>query len=1204
MTFRSMYNYFFPKKENVTDTSRTELRLKSVPKMRLEVMERFEFLSLLGFVLAWYITLMLILLTAPSWTVVDYAQDVAYCTVQQDNHLKYLYAEDCDMVCWFRKESASLISNYVRDELRQCEIDLDDADKYLYPNSSTFDSCPYDGAMLLSEGIVIAGPNLEITFTSFNNFYPLLGTFDTYLTVTRRLADGYRGEPYKLQFSYTLVAGGKRLGMAFNQMKTLYDGSVDVECEGGGHPCRFMMLPYTALRMNLCADLSDFSTMELQIFYHHYFSPLQPSLNVTSVGQSNVTSTYTDIALNDVVVSYKTTSRAFMDAMAGAHLFLVVVLGTYFIFYLIVTKRYLTQSSRHWFVERKWSIVQNGFAIIVGGDILYFFLIAPFSSTGDSDNNTSTSYSSALKVADQFLVNFSMGVILAINLCFLANFRNTNYSEGLSLKFYADKFIFLGIWTIITICGTIVTFMKAHNVFTNFKVSDLRTAGTILTYVSIVYYYISFIFQLTRTSRRLKGNWNFGVRHRQLGFRFNALLQFLGLSLYITENGLVQLIWPNRISVLDYESYTGYGTLFVDTFAFNIYTVVTVVANTWCYLPPGKQPKQNEIEASVMTASTHVKARFSLYTAHWMVGCSSIAYRDPPGTIHSERGVLDVDKYGITLLHFISVKETDIHCVVFKQDEELVISFRGTASKENALTDLQADLVAMCWQPGSVGKHSCPKGSHCRAENLLVHRGFMIAYTSIRETLFEKIRPVMNKLQVVAMNSNSTNTRSHIPQRTNIAMNTRVHEKLFASTPAFVNSAKVIKTIVHRPSAVVQDADEPTHISHAYPEKHTGDGNESLEHTQLHTLTSLPMDSEERSSTDSRTCTLLNSSLADAQSSSIQSITPTTPTHKHAQESSHRSIDTNPLIGAAQSNNSQMDKNTQECQMNAHVFVTGHSLGAALATLFSHECASVYPWLTQTVYTFGSPRVANRKFAEKYNTLVPYTYRLCNDGDLVTGVPKFRGPEFMNMTYKHVGTHYVLSSLGDLIVNPSFMERLLKVKVRYNPNSHVTASYRNSIAACIGTALRQQNREVSHTLATAMEILNAVLQAPSHLCKHEDIDQDAGQAWAAQHSSTHIRQTAQHHKHGNALEGIFSDGMMSVRRRVSYPLSREVDSGSSDAYTRTLGRSCSVRIVSSSNAHTSVSDSIESSIRSVNFGKRGENVNENVDVSVGECKCE
>jgi hypothetical protein len=70
------------------------------------------------------------------------------------------------------------------------------------------------------------------------------------------------------------------------------------------------------------------------------------------------------------------------------------------------------------------------------------------------------------------------------------------------------------------------------------------------------------------------------------------------------------------------------------------------------------------------------------------------------------------------------------------------------------------------------------------------------------------------------------------------------------------------------------------------------------------------------------------------------------------------------------------------------IWMAGHSLGAALATLAADRFGEV-----QGVYTFGSPRVGNRRFKENYSVR---TYRFVNGDDLVSRVP----PAGL---YEHVG---------------------------------------------------------------------------------------------------------------------------------------------------------------------------------------------------------
>jgi triacylglycerol lipase len=73
-----------------------------------------------------------------------------------------------------------------------------------------------------------------------------------------------------------------------------------------------------------------------------------------------------------------------------------------------------------------------------------------------------------------------------------------------------------------------------------------------------------------------------------------------------------------------------------------------------------------------------------------------------------------------------------------------------------------------------------------------------------------------------------------------------------------------------------------------------------------------------------------------------------------------------------------------------NIFLTGHSLGAALATIAGGRLDD------QNVvgYTYGSPRVGNSEFREAFR---PKFYRFRNNNDIVTRQP----PEFIG--YTHVG---------------------------------------------------------------------------------------------------------------------------------------------------------------------------------------------------------
>lgn len=101
------------------------------------------------------------------------------------------------------------------------------------------------------------------------------------------------------------------------------------------------------------------------------------------------------------------------------------------------------------------------------------------------------------------------------------------------------------------------------------------------------------------------------------------------------------------------------------------------------------------------------------------------------------------------------------------------------------------------------------------------------------------------------------------------------------------------------------------------------------------------------------------------------------------------------------------------------VWYTGHSLGAALATL----AAARHP--PAALFTFGSPRVGDRDFHKNISADV---HRAVNGADLVTILPP-PGP-----SYRHIGDLYFLTETAPLSKNPSkSWLRIAKVRaiVRY-----------------------------------------------------------------------------------------------------------------------------------------------------------------------------
>jgi hypothetical protein len=85
------------------------------------------------------------------------------------------------------------------------------------------------------------------------------------------------------------------------------------------------------------------------------------------------------------------------------------------------------------------------------------------------------------------------------------------------------------------------------------------------------------------------------------------------------------------------------------------------------------------------------------------------------------------------------------------------------------------------------------------------------------------------------------------------------------------------------------------------------------------------------------------------------------------------------------------------------LFITGHSLGAALATL----AASLRP--PRALYTFGSPRVGDKDFGKTLSGVK--NFRVVNNRDAVTTAPP-------PLPFHHVGELHYITHEGGMLTNP------------------------------------------------------------------------------------------------------------------------------------------------------------------------------------------
>ncbi len=94
------------------------------------------------------------------------------------------------------------------------------------------------------------------------------------------------------------------------------------------------------------------------------------------------------------------------------------------------------------------------------------------------------------------------------------------------------------------------------------------------------------------------------------------------------------------------------------------------------------------------------------------------------------------------------------------------------------------------------------------------------------------------------------------------------------------------------------------------------------------------------------------------------------------------------------------------------LLITGHSLGASLATLAALDLNETLR-MNITLYTYGGPRVGNRWFVRYFNNKIQESFRVINDGDIVPDFP----PNIFG--YRHVGTEVFIDNDKGIIIDPS-----------------------------------------------------------------------------------------------------------------------------------------------------------------------------------------
>nr|GEV61767.1 probable feruloyl esterase A isoform X1 [Tanacetum cinerariifolium] len=93
------------------------------------------------------------------------------------------------------------------------------------------------------------------------------------------------------------------------------------------------------------------------------------------------------------------------------------------------------------------------------------------------------------------------------------------------------------------------------------------------------------------------------------------------------------------------------------------------------------------------------------------------------------------------------------------------------------------------------------------------------------------------------------------------------------------------------------------------------------------------------------------------------------------------------------------------------IMVTGHSMGGAMAAFCGLDLALIYGSKNVQVTTFGMPRIGNAAFASYYSEVVPNTFRVTHEHDLVPHLPPYY-QYFPQKTYHHFPREVWLYNIG------------------------------------------------------------------------------------------------------------------------------------------------------------------------------------------------
>ena len=131
-----------------------------------------------------------------------------------------------------------------------------------------------------------------------------------------------------------------------------------------------------------------------------------------------------------------------------------------------------------------------------------------------------------------------------------------------------------------------------------------------------------------------------------------------------------------------------------------------------------------------------------------------------------------------------------------------------------------------------------------------------------------------------------------------------------------------------------------------------------------------------------------------------------------------------------------------------NLFVTGHSLGGALATIASLDIVEELGIKNVSMISLGAPRVGNAGYADLYSSILNNYYRLTHASDTVVHLP------YMYLNYKHIPHEIFYPKRGSLVSETYPKRGLLTPKsssfVIYDPLEYVECLMAESLKCANG----------------------------------------------------------------------------------------------------------------------------------------------------------